>query len=283
MKMKQLNNYLPPLVAVFLLVIGVVAGIALVQKPQEFREQAAPSTTLFVSPNTQSVPTGSDITVSVLMNTGSNQVAGMDIVLTYDPSILEVVSISKGQGVTAFDSVIKNSIDNTAGKVSYSLFSVDKTKAVSGSSISTLDVIAKVKDAAPVGNYTIALANESSVAALNEGQNVVVSKVPATFTVTSAPVTATITSTPTASATATNAPTSPPSNDGNSNNNNNNGNNNPPALGKRGDLNGDGKINILDLSIILSKFLRGSGNSDLNGDGKTNILDLSIFLSSWGK
>lgn len=281
MRVKTLNTYLPPLVSVFLLVVGVVAGIALVQRPQDFREQAAPSTALSVSPSTQTASPGSNVTFSVVMNTGSNQVVGMDLVLNYDPAILQVNTISKGQGIAAFDSVIKNSIDNNTGKISYSLFSVDKTKAVSGSNIATLDINATVKAGAPAGDYSLTLATDSSVAAVSEGQNVVVSRVPGTLTVSTTAVTSTVTSAPTS----TTAPTNPPSSGGGNNSGgSNSANPNPPvAAGKRGDLNGDGKINVLDLSILLSKFMKATGNSDLNNDGKTNILDLSILLSSWGK
>jgi len=56
------------------------------------------------------------------------------------------------------------------------------------------------------------------------------------------------------------------------------------ASSKRGDANGDGKVNILDLSIVLSSFNKNvSGSADLNKDGKVNILDLSILLTNWGK
>ena len=52
-----------------------------------------------------------------------------------------------------------------------------------------------------------------------------------------------------------------------------------------GDLNGDGKVNITDLSILLSHW-NATGvpvtQGDLNADGKVNITDLSILLSHWG-
>lgn len=45
------------------------------------------------------------------------------------------------------------------------------------------------------------------------------------------------------------------------------------------DLNRDGKVNISDLSKLLSAW--GTGGADLNGDGTTNISDLSRLLSAW--
>lgn len=45
------------------------------------------------------------------------------------------------------------------------------------------------------------------------------------------------------------------------------------------DLNGDGKVNILDLVIIANAF--GKAEPDLNGDGVVNILDLVIIANSF--
>jgi hypothetical protein len=283
--MRKLQHYIAPTIAVFLLVIGVVAGIVLVQSPQEFREQAAPATALFLSPSSQTKNNGDPVTFSVLMNTGTNQVVGMDLVLSYDPSVLTVSSITKGAGIANFDSVIRNTIDNTAGSISYSVFTVDRTKSLSGNNIVALDIEATVKPNASQGNSTITLLPQTSVAALTEGQNVVVSKVGATLTVGSGTAS---TSTPTStiaptSIQSTAAPTSAPSTNTSGSTSNSSSNSVAPSSLKRGDLNGDGKINILDLSIILTNFLKTVGKSDLNGDGKTNILDLSIVLSSWGK
>ena len=52
---------------------------------------------------------------------------------------------------------------------------------------------------------------------------------------------------------------------------------------KLGDVNGDGSINIRDLSILLSRWKQNHTGSDLNGDGKIDIRDLSILLSRWGR
>ena len=52
---------------------------------------------------------------------------------------------------------------------------------------------------------------------------------------------------------------------------------------KLGDLNGDGKINIRDLSILLSKWAAKGTIADLNTSGRVDIRDLSVLLSRWGK
>jgi chitodextrinase len=54
----------------------------------------------------------------------------------------------------------------------------------------------------------------------------------------------------------------------------------PPAL--LGDLNGDHKVNIYDLSILLSHWGK-SGAGDFNNNGKVDIFDLSVLLSHYGQ
>jgi len=52
----------------------------------------------------------------------------------------------------------------------------------------------------------------------------------------------------------------------------------------QGDLNNDGHVTILDLSILLSHYGQSATASqgDINNDGTCNILDLSILLSHYG-
>lgn len=50
-----------------------------------------------------------------------------------------------------------------------------------------------------------------------------------------------------------------------------------------GDLNKDGKVNVFDLSILLSNWKKTKPEYDLNGDNTISIFDLSIMLSNWTK
>ncbi len=57
------------------------------------------------------------------------------------------------------------------------------------------------------------------------------------------------------------------------------------TLSKPGDVNSDGSVNILDLSIMAAHWsLSGqtASTGDMNGDGTVNILDLSILATNWG-
>ncbi len=50
---------------------------------------------------------------------------------------------------------------------------------------------------------------------------------------------------------------------------------------KRSDINGDGKVNLADLSILLFNWRKSNPTADINSDGIVNIVDFSIMLSAW--
>jgi hypothetical protein len=50
-----------------------------------------------------------------------------------------------------------------------------------------------------------------------------------------------------------------------------------------GDLNGDGIVNFLDLSLLASEYGTAGHQADINLDGKVSISDLSILAAQWGK
>lgn len=48
------------------------------------------------------------------------------------------------------------------------------------------------------------------------------------------------------------------------------------------DINNDNKVDVFDLSIVLSKWNTNDTASDLNKDGTVNVFDLSTLLGKWG-
>jgi cysteine-rich repeat protein len=50
---------------------------------------------------------------------------------------------------------------------------------------------------------------------------------------------------------------------------------------KNGDLNGDGKVNLIDFSILLFHWNSSNDIADLNSDGKVGLTDFSIQLFNW--
>ncbi|KKK95265.1 hypothetical protein LCGC14_2674570, partial [marine sediment metagenome] len=50
---------------------------------------------------------------------------------------------------------------------------------------------------------------------------------------------------------------------------------------KPGDINGDGKVDIFDASILASRWGTADPDADLNGNGVVDIFDASILASNW--
>ncbi|MDF2461148.1 MAG: hypothetical protein K0S68_551, partial [Candidatus Saccharibacteria bacterium] len=48
------------------------------------------------------------------------------------------------------------------------------------------------------------------------------------------------------------------------------------------DINKDSKVDVLDLSLLLSDWGKSGSQADINSSGTVEIADLSILLSSWG-
>jgi subtilisin family serine protease len=59
---------------------------------------------------------------------------------------------------------------------------------------------------------------------------------------------------------------------------------NPPPPNpnpKSADINGSGKVDLTDLSILLSNWNKNTAAPDLNSNGKVDLTDLSMLLSKW--
>lgn len=188
-------------VGVLILAGGLAVGLYLVRQRQELRSKAAPATTLKVSPASQSKLPGQTVTFTVLMNTGSNSISGVDLNLTYNPDVIEVESILKGSGISAFDQITKNSFDSVSGTISYSAFTANATAAVTGPSLEALRITGRVLDDSLSGSYQIAFSTTTTTSGVETGDNVLVGSTPGTLLVLAA-AGATATASPTGSPTA---------------------------------------------------------------------------------
>ncbi len=59
------------------------------------------------------------------------------------------------------------------------------------------------------------------------------------------------------------------------------GENPNPSATRSADLNGDGKVNLVDFSILLSNWQTDDEVADINADGNVNIADFSIMRFQW--
>jgi hypothetical protein len=91
--------------------------------------QTDPTTTLAFNPATASKSTGTSNTTNIIINT-QNLVTNADLILSFNPAVIEVTNITLGGFLTGAQEVTKN-IDNTTGKVLYSFYT-DSANAKSG-------------------------------------------------------------------------------------------------------------------------------------------------------
>jgi hypothetical protein len=196
-----------------LLVAGVGVGVYLLRRQTDFREKAAPSSTLTLSPNKSNPSVDESFTVSANINTGSNQVVAVEIHATFDETKVEAIGASN----STFFVNPKNigpSIDNNNGTLTYTVYTDPGTTPRQGQG--TVAVLTfKAKSA---GNTTIALSSDTLVGSNSSsgtgdlGANVLTGSTPAVLTI-QGTTQATSTPTPTPSPTttggssATNTPT----------------------------------------------------------------------------
>lgn len=183
----KINKYILGLLALALLTIGIAVGTLLVRENQDIREKAAPATTAYISPLTQDVEVEKEFYFSVKMDSGENIISGADIRVTFDPQSFEVISIEKGEGITKFDNVLSSTFDNTAGSIRYITFTVNKTKAVTGTGIEIFKVKAKAKTAR-IDKYNITLDPQTIASGLDEAQNIITSLTSGSINLVAAPL-----------------------------------------------------------------------------------------------
>lgn len=165
-----------------LLFLGIVVGVLLSTKHnqqnqkniQPIEEKAAGTTIVSVFPKTQNLTKNQNFSFSIRADTGKNQITAVDIKLKFDPLVVEINSLEMGSDLVDLDNTIENSIDNDVGEISFVVFTLDKTKAVSGESIEILKINAKVKNTASLGTHSVTIDPSSAMAAVGESQNVLV-------------------------------------------------------------------------------------------------------------
>ncbi len=179
------------------LAAGVIAGVKLVQTRQGLNEFAAGTTKIAITPAASDVNRGENITLAVKMDTGANQITGIDLLIKFDPAAIQISSIQRGADVAALNNTITSNFNNTSGSISYAIFTLNKNQALSGSSAEVLKINARVVNNAPFWTSAVSFDSSSAVSAVGETQNAITDKLPASITVVSGIVSPTDTPTPT--------------------------------------------------------------------------------------
>ena len=191
------------IIGVLVLIGGVAVGVFLVSKNQDIREKAAPATTVYIQPSTQNKNPSDTFTLSVNMDTGVNQITGVDIRLNYNQNLIEVTSIQKGSGISVFDGTISNTFDNTTGKILYAVYTANRANAITGLGIEVLTVNGNIKSTAS-GTATFSFDPATLIYGVDESQNVIIGMTPGSIVIAGAAGQPTATPTPTPTATSAN-------------------------------------------------------------------------------
>ncbi len=199
-------------IGVLVLCGGIIAGLLLVQQNQNVARKAAPATSMYVTPASQSKTPGSTFTYSVKIDTAANAVTGLDIRMNFNPAALQITSIQLGSGAANLNQTIANTYDNATGKIQFAVFTLNSSQSLTGSAIEVLKVNGTVKANVAPGSYALTFDPATAASATQEGQNVLTSKTQGAIVVAGATTqgTPTPTPTPTGSHTPTPTPTRTP-------------------------------------------------------------------------
>ncbi|RJR15316.1 hypothetical protein C4579_02520 [Candidatus Microgenomates bacterium] len=159
-----------------IIIVGLAVGIILVQRQQDTRQRAAAATTLSLSAPTDRVMVGDEIEILVNVNTGTNQLTGADITITFDNTVFQGVSFVTGPFVeTTF--IEGNFFGNLANIVVGSGLTTPKTGT------GTLAIL-RLKALQATSSTQIAFSNSTAVSAVGESNNVLQSSQNLALTVT---------------------------------------------------------------------------------------------------
>jgi len=165
---------------VLVMLAGVGVGVYLIQQSTEYREKAAPVTTLSFNSQTLTPDVGQEFIVTSEINTAENQVVGVELYINFTPDVLELLEVTPGNFFLNLGSFAPE-LDNEQGKVSYILWLMPNTQPAQGTgTLATFRFKAKQTGSAMI-NYT----QETLVGAIEEaGQNVLAGTTPLTLTIT---------------------------------------------------------------------------------------------------
>lgn len=164
---------------ILVMVAGVGVGVYLMRQSTEYREKAAPASTLSFSTNTPEPEVGQEFYVYSEIDSAENHVASTELFITYDPGRLELISVVPGTFFTN-PLIMGEIIDNDVGKLSYALAVPPYSPAVRGKGIVAILSFKAMQE----GVVTISYTYESIVGAtVDDSGNVLVGTSSLTLTI----------------------------------------------------------------------------------------------------
>ena len=132
---------------------------------------SATAATLSVSPTSQNINNGQNFTVSIMLNTSGQSIAGSDVFLNFNPSILQVVDADSNTGgvqVSAgslMQNTLVNSVDNGLGKISLSQVASAGSTFTGSGVLATVNFRAVAAGTSPVTfDFTLGSTVDSNIA-----------------------------------------------------------------------------------------------------------------------
>lgn len=188
-----------PIISLFIILLGLLAITAMIQKPQDTRSRATiTGPTLALSPATKSAAIGETFSLGITMNTDTDTVSAVELHLSYDPTAIQVLSFTPGTQLP----VVLSPETHTGGAINVTL-GAQPSSPFKGAGIVgtwTIKILAAKQS-------SLSFAGSTQVAAIGKNTNALVSSTGSTITGTS---TVGGTPTPTGAPTATPTPTRTP-------------------------------------------------------------------------
>lgn len=160
--MKQKTFIFLPLFFLAAAIIAVFFSVRWSQQRKQLRSKAAPATVLSIVLPSVTKQMNEAFSLSIQIDTGENQVVGVDLSLSFNPAVLEVVDILPGGFFSSPQQLAKN-IDNQVGTIIYSLGSFIANQG--SGTIALISIKAKGE-----GISTLNFNPETSVAGVGEAE-----------------------------------------------------------------------------------------------------------------
>lgn len=164
------------IIALFLILIGLAAGLYLLRQQQEIAEKAAPATSVTLVRPTKTIIVGDTFDVTAEADTSTNTLSSADLEINFDKEKLEISTLTPGTFLPVVLTQAKT--DNTTGKATISVGAQASNPPQGKGILATLKFKAKA-----AGNASIAFGTNTKATGLRETADVIVSKNPATITI----------------------------------------------------------------------------------------------------
>lgn len=178
----KVQSYLATAAGAAVFAIGFFVGPAI-----------ASAATLSLSPSSGSVASGSTLEVKVNLDTGGTKTSGTDVYINFDPGAFQVVDANPATDGTQilagslYSQTTFNSVDNSAGKISFSGSKTASSPGYSGTGTLATITFQAVKESSASSvafDFTAGSTTDSNVISQSDGSDLLTSVTSGSYTIT---------------------------------------------------------------------------------------------------